>query len=127
MHADADAHDTSNSPLICAPGALGVDSNLHTFPFQRSASVTKTPERITRVPTAAHREPAEHETPKSWPARPTGLAIGAIDQPPSDAVAAFASVLASTTKAPKAAILLGEIQPRTQASTTRARFNGRSP
>jgi hypothetical protein len=65
MHADDDAHDTSANPPIGAPGALGVDTTLHTLPFHLSASVTNTPERTTRVPTAIHEGAVEHDTPNN--------------------------------------------------------------
>src|ERR1700758_2185945 len=97
MHADADGHDTSNNPLIDAPGALGVDTTLHALPFQCSASVTNTPELTRRVPTATHQAPDEHDAPKNWPARPAGFAVAAIDQPAADAAGALVSDPVSST------------------------------
>jgi hypothetical protein len=42
VHDAVEGHDTPLNPLLKAPSGDEVDSIVHRFPFQRSASVTST-------------------------------------------------------------------------------------
>jgi hypothetical protein len=64
MHALEDTHDTPYK-TVNFPCGRGADSMLHDRPFQRSASVTPSPEAITYVPTAVHTDAPEHDTENS--------------------------------------------------------------
>ena len=44
VQADDVVHDTLFRKANCEPGGFGVDCTAHLVPFQRSASVTQTPE-----------------------------------------------------------------------------------
>jgi hypothetical protein len=44
VQADDDVHETPNRTLECAPDGFGVGCTAQAVPFQRSASVTPTPE-----------------------------------------------------------------------------------
>jgi len=76
VHTVEDAHDTPEKPLPCAPAGFGVGCTAQEEPFQRSASVTPTPELSVKLPTAVQREADEHDTaPKNVLCAPGGSGI----------------------------------------------------
>ena len=69
-------HDTPLKLLPWAPLGLGLDWIAHVLPFQRSASVTHTPELLMEWPTATQTVAAAHETALSTVARaPVGFGV----------------------------------------------------
>jgi hypothetical protein len=75
-----EAHDTPTSSVCRAPGGLGVCRTDHEAPFHTSASVTFTPARLIRHPTATHAVGEVHETAARFPPLIRGLGVGCTAQ-----------------------------------------------
>jgi hypothetical protein len=102
----------------------------HLLPSQRSASVTTTPERLVKSPTAVQEDELGQEIPASWPVRVKRFRVGTIDHPgpggvsgsiretraavwpPGPLALATPTARASSTTAAAAATVAWRIRPR---------------
>jgi len=80
-HRVADQHDTPASVVPIAPGGFGVRWIAQRAPDRRSASVTSSPMRLLKDPTAVHEIDDGHETAVSCTdLAPPGYRVSSIDQ-----------------------------------------------
>jgi hypothetical protein len=62
VHAEAEVHDTPDSPLDVAPLGVGVDWMVQVVPFQFSASVWLAPALVVEYPVAVQAEAEVQDT-----------------------------------------------------------------